>query len=296
MIKKNLKPGLNRLLEKKLENENFTKADEYKLNNDCKAIWFDEPFAHIKNFSESLKILEVHPNWISYGGARTGSTFVTMVLKILLDSMIDSFLIGWEGDFKEPAKFFELVESTPRTTAGILKIHRSEEFCNNLLKCGKAKAVVSTRDYPSIAGSYARMRNNPYSPFYTPKKLSDEQLITIIRNEITEHQKKQNLPNTLFIREDEIKSSPHESILSISKHLGIDLTDTSARFIGEKLNIESQRELQKNLIVNSTGHGAENFLHFEHVKPGSQRYDLNIHDLIFKNFSELLDEDGYLKY
>ena len=135
MAKKNLKPELNRLLEKKLASDNFSKTDEYSLNNDCKAIWFDEPFAHIKNFSESLKTLEIHPNWISYGGSRTASTFVTMALKIIMDSMVETFLIGWEGDFKEPQKFFELVESTPRAVAGILKIHHSEEFCNNLLKC-----------------------------------------------------------------------------------------------------------------------------------------------------------------
>ena len=108
----NLKPRLNKLLEKRLANENSPNIDEYNLNNECKAIWFDEPFAHIKNFSESLKTLEKYPYWISYGGSRTASTFTTMVLKIMLDSMVETFLIGWEGDFKEPKKFFELVDHT----------------------------------------------------------------------------------------------------------------------------------------------------------------------------------------
>lgn len=295
MIKKNIKPYLNSLLEKKLSSENSPNIDEDILNNDCKTIWNDEPFAHIENFSESLKTLKTYTGWISYGGVRTGSTFTTMVLKILLDSMVDTFLIGWEGDFKEPAKFFELLESMPRTFAGILKIHRSEEFCNNLLKCDKAKAVASTRDYPSIAGSFARMKQNPYSPFYSPQELTDEQLISFIRNQITEHQKKKHLPNTLFVREDIIRARPHEAILSIAKHLGVHLTDTSARFIGEKLNIESQRKLQQNLIVNSTGHGTENFMHFEHVNPDSQQYASNIYDLVFSHFGELLNEDGYLR-
>lgn len=295
MIKKNLKPELNSLLEKEFFCENSPNIDEYLLNNDCKTIWNDEPFAHIKNFSESLKTLETYTAWISYGGSRTASTFTTMVLKILLDSLVETFLIGWEGDFKEPAKFFELLESMPRTFAGILKIHRPEEFCNNLLKFDKAKAVVSTRDYPSIAGSYARMKENPYSTFFSPKKLTDEQLISFIGNEITEHQKKKYLPNTLFIREDVIRARPYEAILSIAKHLGVHLSDTSARFIGEKLNIDSQRERQKNLKVNSTGHGSENFLHFEHVNPVNQQYASNIKDLVFTNFGEILNEDGYLK-
>ena len=295
MIKQNLKPRLNKLLEERLTSENSPKIDEYNLNNDCKAIWFDEPFVHIKNFSESLKTLEMHPYWISYGGSRTASTFTTMALKIILDSMVETFLIGWEGDFKEPKKFFELVESTPRTIAGILKIHHSEEFCNNLLKCGKAKAIVSTRDYPSIAVSYARMKKNPYSSFYSPKKLTDEQIISFISNQISEHKKKKHLPNTLFIREDEVRVKPHETIVSISKHLGIEITDTSARFIGEKLNIESQRKRQKNIIVNSTGHAIESFLHYEHVNPDDQQHDSSIYNLIFTNFGELLNEDGYLK-
>ena len=295
MVKKNLKPELNRLLEKKLADDNSPKIDEYTLNNDCKAIWFDEPFAHIKNFSESLKTLKMHPYWISYGGSRTASTFTTMVLKIMMDSMVETFLIGWEGDFKEPEKFFELVDSTPRAIAGILKIHRSEEFCNNLLKCDKAKAIVSTRDYPSIAASYVRMKKNPYSPFYSPKKLTDEQIISFIRNQISEHQKKKLLPNTLFIREDVVRVKPHATIATISKHLGIDITDTSARFIGEKLNIESQRMRQKNIIVNSAGHSIESFLHYEHVNPDNQQHDPSIYDLVFTNFGELLNEDGYLK-
>ena len=218
-----------------------------------------------------------------------------MALKIILDSMVETFLVGWEGDFKEPKKFFELVKSTPRTIAGILKIHRSEEFCNNLLKSDKAKAIVSTRDYPSIAASYVRMKKNPYSPFYSPKKLTDEQILSFIRNQISEHKKKKLLPNTLFIREDVVRVKPHESIASISKHLGIDISETSARFIGEKLNIESQRRRQKNIIVNSTGHSTESFLHYEHVNPDNQQHDPNIHNLIFTSFGELLNEDGYLK-
>lgn len=91
-----------------------------------------------------------------------------------------------------------------------------------------------------------------------------------------------------------VRVKPHESIASISKHLGIDITDTSARIIGT-LNIESQRKRQKNIIVNSTGHSIESFMHYEHVNPDNQQHDPNIHNLIFTSFGELLNEDGYLK-
>ena len=44
-----------------------------------------------------------------------------MVLKVLLGSLIENFLLAWEGDFKEPIKFFELVMNTPSIEGGILK-------------------------------------------------------------------------------------------------------------------------------------------------------------------------------
>lgn len=290
----NRKPELNKLLE-----EIYNKGDTNDLNvrqliADCNAIWPEEPFAHIKNFSKSLESLKTYPIWISYGGCRTGSTFITMALKILLDSLVESFLIGWEGDFKEPIKFFELAKNTPSVNAGILKIHRSEDYCNQMLKNDMAKAVVSTRDYPSIAASYMRMIDNPYSPFYTSSRCTDEQLINFIKGEILEHKKKRDLPNTLFIKEENIRESPHEALLVIAEHMGLNLSTISAHQIGEKLNIETQRSRQKKLIINSAGHSKDNFLHHEHINPFNQKVDRELIELVFMHFGSELNESGYL--
>ena len=290
----NLKPQLNKLLEEISSDKIKSDIDENLLNQACEKLWHVSPFAHIRNFSEALKSLEQNSAWISYGGNRTGSTFTTMALTILLDSMIETFLIGWEGDFKNPEKFFDLVESTPRAKAGILKIHRNEEYCNNLLKCNKARAVVTTRDYPSIAGSYARMRENPYSPFHSPQKTTKKDIIHFIDNQISNHSKKKDLPNTLFVREDEIRARPQDIISKIASHFGIQLTDTSALFISKKLNIESQRKNQKEIIVNSTGHSKDNFLHHNHVNPHDGEYNKELHDLIFDKYGDILNDDGYL--
>lgn len=294
MPKQNLKPELNKLLEQMTLKGDSQAVDEDLLNAGSRIIWSECPFAHIANFSSALKALEKHWAWISYGGSRTGSTFVTMVLKILLDSMVESFLIGWEGDFKEPAKFFELAKSTPRVEACILKIHRSEKFCNKLLRDDKAKAVVSTRDYPSVAASYARMKDNPCSPFYSAQKITDEQLLGFIANQISTHKKKLDLPNTLFIKESDVREMPYAVVLNIAEYMGLCLTTASAHIIGEELNIESQRERQKNLITNSTGHSGDNFLHCDHVNPVDQVCDKYIYDLVFDRFGDQLDDEGYL--
>jgi len=295
MQKKSFKPGLNRLLESLFETDNSGALNEEQLISDCNFLWPHEPFAHIKNFSASLKLLEKYPFWISYGGIRTGSTFITMALKVILGSITENFLIGWEGDFKEPKKFFELVESNSSIDAGILKIHRSENCCNIMLKNNKAKALVSIRDYPAIAASYLRMRSNPYSPIYSSKGTTNEQLIDFIESEIAQQRKKQNLPNTFFVREDIIRSNPDQAISIIAEYLGISLTKASIGVIAEKLNIESQRIRQKYLVVNSTGHSQDNFLHYEHVNPADQELDDSLRDLVFTHFGQDLNEDGYLK-
>ena len=289
----NLKPHLNSLLEKIYSNGG--QVDEVALGRDCGLLWANTPFAHITNYSDALKTLEQYFAWISYGGNRTGSTFATITLKTLLESMIGTFLTAWEGDFKNPEKFFDLVVSTPGIAAGILKIHRNEEFCNRLLRSNRAKAIVTIRDYQSIAGSYARMKKNQYSPFYTENEISEKDLISFIHGQIREEKKKKELPNTLFIREDEIRSQTQRAISRIAKHFGIHLSETSALLISKKLNIKSQKNAQKNIILNSTGHDRQNFMHYAHINPGNQEYGKEYSDLIFSNFGELLDKDGYLK-
>ena len=295
MIKKNLKPKFNSLLEQTLGEDQRGTIDEVCLNADCKTIWFEEPFAHIKNFSESRKKLERYCIWISYGGQRSGSTFTTMALKILLASISENFLLGWEGDFRKPIKFFELVQNNPTIDSGILKIHYSEEFCNKMLEQQKAKAVVSIRDYPSIAASYKRMKENLHSPFYSKERITDEQVISFIANELSEHKKKQALPNTLFIREDIIRLTPHKAVLSIAEHMGLDLSTSSANVIGDALNIQSQKERQRYIIINSTGHSQDSFLHYEHINPVEHKLDKHLWDLVFEHFGDQLNEDGYLR-
>ena len=150
-----------------------------------------------------------------------------------------------KGILKSRQIFFELDKSTPRVEACILKIHRNEEFCDKLLRDNKAKAVVSTRDYPSIAASYARMKDNPYSPFYAAQGIAVEKLLGFIANQISIHKKKLDLPNTLFIKESDAREIPYAVVLNIAEYIGLCLTTASARIIGEELNIESQRERQK---------------------------------------------------
>ena len=196
---------------------------------------------------------------------------------------------------KEPRKFFDLAESNHTIEACILKIHRSEAYCNKLLSENNAKAIVSTRDYYSIAASFARMKNNKHSPFYSPKTLDDNQLIQFINYEISEHRKKQSLPNTLFIREDNIRNRPHEAIQSIANHMGIELSATSATSIGKNLSIESQKARQKSIIINSTGHDHECFMHHTHIKEEEKEYDTKYQDLVNTHFGDQLDEAGYLQ-
>ncbi|AII47841.1 hypothetical protein KR52_01510 [Synechococcus sp. KORDI-52] len=295
MRRKNLKPELNRVLEKMKNEDNSHAINEELLNAECRIIWRDEPFAHINNFTDSLKTLSTYSAWISYGGLRTGSTFVTMAMRILLSSMVDIFLTGWEGDYKEPQKFFELAQETPGIEAGILKIHRYEKFCNKLLKQDRAKAVVSTRDYQSIAGSYTRMKANRHSPFFQKQKVSDQQLLDFIGKQIEDHKKKREIPNTLFIRESEIRQNPGGAVSRIAGHMGLHLTATSTRYIGEKLNIESQKKTQQKTIINSTGHGESNFMHHEHINTTEEGYENKFSELIFAHFGKELGEDGYLK-
>lgn len=289
------KPALNRLLERSATEGSSTGINEWNFYASCNLIWNKEPFAHIENFAASRRMLNNCSVWLSYGGRRTGSTFTTMALKILLGSITENFLVGWEGDYKEPRKFFDLAKSNHTIEACILKIHRSEAYCNKLLSENNAKAIVSTRDYYSIAASFARMKNNKHSPFYSPKTLDDNQLIQFINYEISEHRKKQSLPNTLFIREDNIRNRPHEAIQSIANHMGIELSATSATSIGENLSIESQKARQESIIINSTGHDHECFMHHTHIKEEEKEYDTKYQDLVDTHFGDQLDKAGYLQ-
>ena len=47
---------------------------------------------------------------------------------------VSNYINVWEGDFKEPCKFIDLVLGGNSIKYGILKIHRFDAGCNSLLE------------------------------------------------------------------------------------------------------------------------------------------------------------------
>jgi len=290
----NYKPGLNELLERSTGNGHVIPGQIIeRLTNDSLVIDPVSPFVFIENFSQAKDILRASPIWLAYGGPRTASTYSFILLNILIASLTSRSLSGWEGDFQSPGKFFEIVRSSEALEAGVLKIHRICEHCNDALLTGAAKAVISTRDYPSIAASYRRMRRNRHSPFFG-ESATNAHVLEFIEGEISVEKEKRKLQGCLFIKESAVQAAPHQVILAISRHLGIAISGFSVAAISEATSKRRLREIQCGLTKNSTGHDKSLLLHFDHIGDDDS-YDQETRDLVLSSFGDQLDEDGYLR-
>lgn len=144
----------------------------------------DRSLCLISNYSEAVSELNETPIWVSYGGIRTASTFGYNTLRLLAGAVAQNVICAWERELASPRSILNLVEASGRETVGIIKIHRFENDVPSLLSEGKAKAIVTVRDYPSVAKSWWRMVNNSQaSTFYRPDR-EPEDAIRIIRREI----------------------------------------------------------------------------------------------------------------
>lgn len=258
------------------------------INKKTEAILPIFPFTYITNFQSATSALAKTPYWISYGGSRTGSTYILLLLETLLKSLSQTHLKGWEGDFNRTSSFFETIESSTCIKSGLLKIHRQDQTCDELLHSGKAKAIISMRDYPSIAKSWKRVF------FSEDSQPSDNAIVDFIGNEIENDLKKRNLPNTIYTKYHELEKNDGVLINRISKFMGISLHNTSVNHITTKLSKGVLRKVQSQIIINSSGHDAKTFLHEKHISDHEYE-DARITCLVKENFSHQLDEDGYLR-
>ena len=181
---------LNKLL-------NSSKSDHLQIEKFNSILYAAEiinketPFCLIENFETTYEKLKNMPLWISYGGRRTGSTFIFNFLRIIMNSLTTRFLYAWEGDYSSPIKFYESILNNNLLIGGILKIHRYEEEIPRLLNNDKAIAIISIRDYPNKIKSWWRMVNNKRSPFYK-KNYNKDNIIRFIEKEIERKLKKEN--------------------------------------------------------------------------------------------------------
>jgi hypothetical protein len=239
----------------------------------------DRSLCLITNYSEAVSQLSETPIWVSYGGIRTASTFGYNTLRLLAGAVAQNVICAWERELASPRSILNLVEASGRETVGIIKIHRFENDIPGLLSDGKAKAIVTVRDYPSVAKSWWRMVNNSQaSTFYKPDR-EPEDAIRIIRREIGVEKKKRRLSNVLFVREDVIRSDTKAA------------TSKIARFLGAMLDRASKVK-QENYL-----HDKTSFLHPGHVRQANDQIpgeDL-VEELIWKNFRDDLSKDGYLR-
>ena len=218
----NYKQELNIFLE---NNKDISECEKNKLINFAYKINRENPFCHIKNYSISKSILKKSPIWISYGGTRTGSTFVYNVLKILQNSLDNNSIHSWEGEFSKVSNFYELISRSKNINCGILKIHRFDEEVVKKIKSQNSLAIVSIRDYPGKAISYWRMINNIQSPFFI-KNAEIDILIPYIKEEILLERLKYKINECLFIREDLIKKNTKDSINKICNFLKIEMNNS----------------------------------------------------------------------
>lgn len=288
------KPRLNTMLAEKVirSGEDIPYHIIKRLTQDGLAIDDKVPFVYIKNIYEAQQGLKKTPFWLAHGGARTGSTFTFAILKTLMESITSKYIAAWERDYSSPAKFFEMVECAECVDSGILKIHRYEDSCAEALSLGKAKAVITTRDYPSVAASWLRMRKNKNSPIYS-ENTSPQDMLNFIKNEIMEEKRKRTLPNSIFVKESLIRDSPRLAVKMIIDHLGLESTETSIEAVGVAFNVEKMRDRQTRIEKGSSGHDKSYFLHVGHVNE-KVADDPEIRNLVFQEFSSLLDEHGYL--
>ena len=253
------------------------------------------PFCFIHNYDEVIEIFNKYKLLLSYGGIRTGSTFIYNLLRIILISISKDVIYNWSGDYKSPEKFLDFFSNHSNIKFGLLKIHASNKAVFQEIQNDKAKAIISIRDYPSIAKSYWRMCNNKYSPFFN-KNIDIPIVINTIRAQINEEYKKRDLKNSLFIKQEIISENPSEAINIISKFLNINLHPLSKNSLIYAIKKETILKKQKSLKLNSTFHDSETFLHRNHISENSLNSVISerIESEIWDNFGNKLDSNGYL--
>ncbi len=212
-------------------------------------------------------------------------------------AVAQNVICAWERELASPRSILNLVEASGRETVGIIKIHRFENDIPSLLSDGKAKAIVTVRDYPSVAKSWWRMVNNSQaSTFYKPDR-EPEDAIRIIRREIGVERKKRRLSNVLFVREDVIRSDTKAATTKIARFLGLKLAPNSWSGLKETLGFEAMLDRASKVKQDNYLHDKTSFLHPGHVRQSSDQIpgeDL-VEELIWKNFRDDLSNDGYLK-
>jgi hypothetical protein len=259
------------------------------------------PIVLINSFAAARRGLEDQPFWIAYGNVRTGSTMVFNLLRILANSLSASAISAWEGDFVSPEKFFQLINESVGITIGVLKIHRSHQAINERLNAGQAKAILSCRDMAAACFSYWRMLHNPRSPFF-----NDEAnlacLDRFLKSEIENFRAKSMQPNTLIVREADLRFSTLDTIRCIAGFMGVELADESLNYLSVFLSPKGMQLLAQGnqKAINSTGHEQVTYLHPGHIsESGSEQQcpvDVReyIETLIHKNYAAL-DKDGYCR-
>ncbi len=286
---------LNKLLNSEKAN-NLEISKLKRIFKDTERINKEVPFCFIQNYESTFKRLCDMPLWISYGGRRTGSTFIYNLLRIIMSSLTTRFICGWEGDYASPIKFYETFANNNFLLSGILKIHRYEEDMPILLDNDKALAIISIRDYSNKIKSWWRMINNSKSPFYK-KNLNESHIIKFIDQEIEEEIKKRKLKNSLFIREDFIKNNTDKAISFVTDFLQVEIHDYSKRLIADKLRKKNVIGDRFQIKTNSTGHDSNTFFHHGHINPDyvyGKEYDF-IDKLLNDKYRDFMDIDGYLK-
>jgi hypothetical protein len=256
----------------------------------------DRSLCLISNYSEATSKLRECPVWVSYGGIRTASTFGYNSLRVLAGAVAQNIICAWERELASPGSIWNLVQASGRETVGIIKIHRYENDIPGLLSEGKAKAIVTIRDYPSVAKSWWRMVNNSSaSTFYRPDR-QPEDSVRIIRREISVERKKRRLSNVLFVREDIIRSDTFEATNQIARFLGLELAPHSWSGLKNTLGFEAMLDRSSKVKQENYLHDKTSFLHPGHVRQGTDQIpgEELVEELIWKEFGNELSEDGYL--
>lgn len=296
------KPSLNEWLTQ-LESDEAaaSEADLQAIMNYAVNIEKDIPFCRISNFRQARQRLAEAPFWLAYGGVRTGSTFSFTLLRTLMDSLSDRHLAAWEGDFQGPEVFFNLVRQSRCLEAGILKIHRVEPVCAEQLQHGKARAIVTIRDYPAIAVSLWRMQHNPCSGFYEANP-SEARLLELLTSEMIAERYKRELPNCLFVREDDIRLRPIETIDTVARFLDIAIDRHCLERVQTAVSLQAHIRQQGSVRPNHFGHDGVSLLHPFHVDARQDREASRkasearpIIELVWRELGHELQEDGYLR-
>lgn len=259
------------------------------------------PLVLVDNYTSARRILENRPFWIAYGNARSGSTMVFNLLRILANSLSSSAISAWEGDLMSPEKFFDLVDESTGVNLGVLKIHRPHEAVNSRLASGRARAILSCRDMTTACFSYWRMLNNPRSPFFVNEP-DTKRLDKFIETEINNFHRKSLQQNTLIVREVDLRAATLETIDQVSRFFGVKVADESLRFLASYLSTTAMRRLAEDnqKATNSTGHERVTYLHPGHIAEASSEHECSaevreyIVALIRKHQTRL-DEDGYIR-